>query len=133
MQAYLEAEPATRTTKDEYVMRYQRFAKSGLEQALKTYATLHSSIGIASCPRFEGRQLQTHHAVRECMVHSTAPCHIPALSPSGTSVLTGLQLGADCLSLTGWRHFSRQSIHSAEGVDHLAAKECICAAQVTQR
>ena len=45
MQAYLEAEPATRTIKDEYVMRYQRFAKSGLEQALKKYTTLHTNIG----------------------------------------------------------------------------------------
>ncbi|CAL5230067.1 g13521 [Coccomyxa viridis] len=44
-QAYLEAEPATRTTKDEYVMRYQHFAKSGLEQALKKYTALHDNIG----------------------------------------------------------------------------------------
>lgn len=49
MQAYLEAEPATRTTKDEYVMRYQRFAKSGLEQALKKYTTLHTNIGKTAC------------------------------------------------------------------------------------
>ncbi len=45
-QAYLEAEPATRTTKDEYVMRYQRFAKHGLDKAIQKYEGLHSNIGV---------------------------------------------------------------------------------------
>ena len=46
MQAYLEAEPATRTTKDEYVMRYQRFAKHGLDKAIQKYEGLHTNIGV---------------------------------------------------------------------------------------
>lgn len=45
LQAYLEAEPASRTTKDVYVMRYQRFAKDDLEKAIQKYEGLHSNIG----------------------------------------------------------------------------------------
>ncbi len=71
MQAYLEAEPATRTTKDEYVMRYQHFAKSGLEQALKKYTALHDNIGTpASFIPF----LLCRHAM-QCACAFTTPHH----------------------------------------------------------
>jgi hypothetical protein len=46
LQAYLEADPATRTTKDEYIMRYQRFAKSGLDKAIQKYEGLYTYIGV---------------------------------------------------------------------------------------
>lgn len=49
LQAYLEADPATRTTKDEYIMRYQRFAKSGLDKAIQKYEGLHTYIGVHQC------------------------------------------------------------------------------------
>ena len=45
LQAYLEADPASRTAKDEYVMRYQRFAKADLEKAIQKYEGLHETIG----------------------------------------------------------------------------------------
>jgi hypothetical protein len=44
-QAYLETDPAARTTKDEYVMRYQRFARDELEQAIGKYHELCSTLG----------------------------------------------------------------------------------------
>lgn len=45
MQAYLETDPAARTTKDEYIMRYQQFARDDLERALQKYDALHNTIG----------------------------------------------------------------------------------------
>ena len=81
MQAYLEAEPATRTTKDEYVMRYQHFAKSGLDQALKKYTALHDNIGTpASFVPFP--LLQICQKMRICVLYSPAPCLIMLLSSS---------------------------------------------------
>ena len=45
LQAYLEASPASRKAKDEYVMRYQGFAKADLEKAIRKYEGLHETIG----------------------------------------------------------------------------------------
>ncbi len=45
IQAYLETDPSARVTKDEYVMRYQRFARDDLERALQKYDALHSTMG----------------------------------------------------------------------------------------
>lgn len=43
--AYLETDPVARTTKDEYVLRYQQFARDDLERALQKYDALHRAIG----------------------------------------------------------------------------------------
>ena len=45
MQAYLETDPSDRSSKDEYVMRYQRFARDELEQAISKYDQLCSTLG----------------------------------------------------------------------------------------
>lgn len=50
MQAYLETDPAARTTKDEYIMRYQQFAKDELERAMQKYDALHNTIGALLSP-----------------------------------------------------------------------------------
>lgn len=50
MQAYLETDPAARTTKDEYFMRYQQFAKDELERAMQKYDALHNTIGALLSP-----------------------------------------------------------------------------------
>ncbi|CAL8469013.1 g8554 [Coccomyxa elongata] len=57
-QAYLETDPATRVTKDEYVMRYQQFARDGLEHALQKYDALRSSIGEAEMKRLKKTEVQ---------------------------------------------------------------------------
>ncbi|BDA45209.1 hypothetical protein COCOBI_06-6920 [Coccomyxa sp. Obi] len=57
-QAYLETDPAARVTKDEYVMRYQQFARDGLEHALQKYDALHSSIGEAEMKRLKKAEVQ---------------------------------------------------------------------------
>ncbi|EIE22223.1 hypothetical protein COCSUDRAFT_55919 [Coccomyxa subellipsoidea C-169] len=58
MQAYLETDPATRTTKDEYIMRYQRFARDDLERALQKYEALHSTIGEDEMKRLKKSEVQ---------------------------------------------------------------------------
>jgi hypothetical protein len=45
LQAYLETDPAARVTKDEYVMRYQRFARDELDRALQKYDALQELMG----------------------------------------------------------------------------------------
>lgn len=45
VQAYLETDPAARTTKDEYVMRYQRFSLSELQAAIGKYDQLCQTLG----------------------------------------------------------------------------------------
>lgn len=63
LQAYLETDPAARVTKDEYVMRYQQFARDGLDHALQKYDDLHSSIGV----------------------HASFSCHVPSHANSYSS------------------------------------------------
>ena len=70
MQAYLEAEPATRTSKDEYVMRYQRFAKHGLDKAILKYEGLHSSIGVITLiPSCLHHDLQHDVRAKQYVIH----------------------------------------------------------------
>ncbi|KAK9908234.1 hypothetical protein WJX75_004627 [Coccomyxa subellipsoidea] len=57
-QAYLETDPAARTTKDEYIMRYQQFARDDLERALQKYDALHNTIGEAEMKQLKKAEVQ---------------------------------------------------------------------------
>ena len=50
-QAFLETEPGTRATTEEYMMRYQKFARDDLNKALKKHQDLLDQVGEPACRR----------------------------------------------------------------------------------
>ena len=48
-QAFLETEPGTRATTEEYMMRYQKFAIDDLNKALKKHQDLLEKVGEPAC------------------------------------------------------------------------------------
>ena len=110
LQAYLEADPATRTTKDEYIMRYQCFAKSGLEKAIQKYEGLYTHIGVCINALFRAQMLSAH------------------LSPANPHTLqTGSHLGDICCCPTSVRHpISACFSEGCSRVHDLVPVLCIC-------
>ena len=120
MQAYLEAEPATRTTKDEYVMRYQHFAKSGLEQALKKYTALHDNIGTPAL-LFSGMPCNAHvHPMPRTMPHHNC-------QPVVTVIIDKYTVGSSSGMLSmGARLFQAESLQYAKDVTCRAKALLLC-------
>ncbi len=48
VQAFLETEPGTRSTSEEYMMRYQAFARDDLQRALNKHQALLQTMGMPS-------------------------------------------------------------------------------------
>lgn len=106
LQAYLETDPAARVTKDEYVMRYQQFARDGLEHALQKYDALHSSIGLLASLKCHVLAHESPHLSPMPCMSCAEPCHCEEFGRCCLAHLyvcnTGVDGGADQLIQTGF-------------------------------